>query len=198
MTQTQAVTLSIDGAAIHTLQTGTPGNPPIVLLHGKAFQAETWRELGTLEHLAAQDLFVVALDLPGFGKSPAADILPAKILNGVINTMGLTSPILVGPSMGGRIAMEFTLDHPEKIRALVLIGAVGVQENQARLTSLPADTLIVWGEHDQISDPNNSNTLHQATNGSTLKIINGAKHACYLEQPDSWHQALTDFIAGLG
>jgi pimeloyl-ACP methyl ester carboxylesterase len=38
----------------------------------------------------------------------------------------------------------------------------------------------------------------QVIQDSTLRIIHKAKHACYLEHPDQWHQILTDFLLGLG
>lgn len=43
----------------------------VLLLHGQAFSSATWMELGTIQHLAAMGYAVAAVDLPGFGKTPA-------------------------------------------------------------------------------------------------------------------------------
>ena len=111
-----------------------------------------------------------------------------------MKTVGIKNAIVIGPSMGGKIALEFALENPEKVAGLVLIGAVGVQENRDNLKELPAKTLIVWGENDQISDPANGTVLNKEVSGSQLVIFKGAKHPCYLEQPELWHNTLLDFV----
>ncbi len=193
MTTIRNATIAVDGCSINILQSGKTTANSLVFLHGKAFQAATWQELGTLDAVAAAGLSFVALDLPGFGKSPEAEITPEKVINGVLETMDIKDAILVGPSMGGKIAIEYTLDNQNKVVGLVLIGAVGVTENQERLKNLPAQTLILWGENDQISDPANGELLKSEIAGSKLVIFAGAKHPCYLEQPDLWHRSLVDF-----
>lgn len=185
--------ITIEDHKINTLQAGDNSAPPLLLLHGKAFQAETWRDLGTLEKIADKGLFAVALDLPGYGKSAEAPLSPERVISGVMKAIGIDKTIIVGPSMGGKIALEYTLQHPRKIEGLVLIGSVGVRENQDRLSELPSATLIIWGENDQISDPSNGVLLHESIPGSKLVFFAGAKHPCYLEQPELWHKTLLNF-----
>jgi abhydrolase domain-containing protein 14 len=186
--------ITVNGFPINTLQAGDFTTTPLLFLHGKAFQAETWKELGTLEAGINGGFSLVALDLPGFGKSPEAELVPAKVINGVMKALDMERAIVIGPSMGGKIAIEFTLENPEKVAGLVLIGAVGVQENRDHLKELPAKTLIVWGENDQISDPANGTVLNKEVSGSQLVIFKGAKHPCYLEQPELWHNTLLNFV----
>ncbi len=185
--------ITVDNGPVNILQSKELDSVPLLLLHGKAFQAATWQELGTLDALAAAGLSFVAFDLPGFGKSPAAEISPEKVIDQVLQAMDISRVILTGPSMGGKIAIEYTLRHREKVAGLVLIGAVGVAENQARLKELPAKTLILWGENDQISDPENGKLLNKEVSGSELVVFAGAKHPCYLEQPELWHKSLIEF-----
>ncbi len=115
---------------VHCLEAGPPGGQDIVLLHGMKFKARTWQELGTLEVLAGAGKHALALDLPGFGASPACAAAPGEVLADFLTQMRLTKPVLIGPSMGGRVALEFCLDHADLVGALVLVGAVGVQENR--------------------------------------------------------------------
>jgi abhydrolase domain-containing protein 14 len=185
--------IDIEGVPINTLQAGEFSGPTLLFLHGMAFQAETWLELGTLEAAVDAGFSVLALDLPGFGKSPEATVAPEKVILGLMQASGIENAIVVGPSMGGKIALEFSLNNPEKISGLVLIGAVGVEENRNRLSELPLATLIVWGENDQISDPANGRLLHESVPGSKLVVFKGAKHPCYLEQPELWHETLLKF-----
>lgn len=187
------ITAEIAGTPVNTLQAGDFSGPTLLFLHGKAFQAETWLELGTLQAAVDAGYSILALDLPGFGKSPEATVAPAQVINTLMQSAGIKRAIMVGPSMGGKIALEFSLDNPGKIAGLVLIGAVGVEENRDRLTQLPPSSLIVWGEKDQISDPANGQLLHESIPGSTLVVFEGAKHPCYLEQPELWHKTLLNF-----
>lgn len=186
-------TIVVDGHAINVLQAGDDSALPILFLHGKAFQAETWQELGTLEAVADAGLFAIALDLPGFGRSPEAPLSPDKVITAVMRQTNIAKAIIVGPSMGGKIALEYTLEHPERIAGLTLIGSVGIDENRNRLAELPSSTLILWGENDQISDPANAVLLHKSIPGSRLVVFSGAKHPCYLEQPKLWHESLLTF-----
>jgi abhydrolase domain-containing protein 14 len=167
----------------------------ILLLHGMKFQAATWQETGTLATLAEAGYRAIAIDLPGFGRSPAADIEPAAVLKEVLRHSSQDRAILLGPSMGGRIALEFTLANPDLVNGLILVGAVGVQENQARLKELTLPCLAVWGGEDTISPPANGQLIQQGVKGAELAIIAGAPHPCYLDQPGEWHRILLGFLS---
>jgi abhydrolase domain-containing protein 14 len=161
------------------------------------FQAETWRELGTLEVLAGMGLRVLAVDMPGFGKSPASEAQPVEILARFFARQGLDRAILIGPSMGGRIALEFAIGHPQRIAGLVLVGAVGVAENRTGLAAITSPSLIVWGGDDQISPLANSEILLTELKNAQREIYPGAPHPCYLTQPDRWHASLRAFFTNL-
>lgn len=194
MTAIQSIFYPSDNLTIHTLSAGEKGGQEILFLHGKAFQAKTWKDLGTLELLAKKGCSAVALDLPGWGQSPEADFNAEQVVKSVIDGSEMKRPILVGPSMGGRIALEFALGNPQLVGGLILIGAVGIVENRSRLDKLPQKTLLVWGENDHISDPANGKLLHSKVVGSQLVIIPDTKHACYTEKPADFHNHILQFI----
>jgi len=182
------------GCVLHCLEGGRPDGAVVILLHGMKFQAETWRELGTLEVLAGMGLRVLAVDMPGFGRSPACPAQPVEVLARLYDRLGLDRAVLIGPSMGGRIALEFAITHPSRIAGLILIGAVGVEENRADLALITAPTLIVWGGEDQISPLANSDILLAELKDARRDIYPGAPHPCYLEEPDRWHTSLRTFF----
>ncbi len=194
MTGIQEKTTDCHGCPVHYLECGVPQGTAVVLLHGMKFQAETWRELGTLQVLADQQLHSLAVDMPGFGKSPACDRPPIEVLSEVFEQLGLERAVLIGPSMGGRIAMEFAIAHPQRIAGLVLVGAVGVEENKARLGAITAPCLIVWGEEDQVAPLVNSEMLLNALPDAHREIVPKAPHPCYLAQPEHWHGLLRTFF----
>ncbi|WP_319588235.1 alpha/beta hydrolase [uncultured Desulfobulbus sp.] len=189
--------VNLDDCVVHCLECGEAKGRAVVLLHGMKFQAETWRELGTLEVLAGLGLHVLAVDMPGFGKSPASETLPVEVLAQFVRQQGLDRVVLVGPSMGGRIALEFAIKYPQWIAGLILAGAVGVEENRAGLTGIAAPTHIVWGAKDQISPLANSDTLLAEIQNATREIYPEAPHPCYLVQPDRWHASLRTFFTNL-
>ncbi|KPK30827.1 MAG: hypothetical protein AMK70_13485, partial [Nitrospira bacterium SG8_35_1] len=161
MTVISSQQLNCKGHSIHTLQNGPGVGPMVLLLHGKMFKAATWQETGTLTKLADAGYRVMALDMPGFGNSPAADIEPADVLKVAINQASQDRAILLGPSMGGRIVLEFALANVDLVSGLVLVGAVGIQENKERLKEISLPCLAVWGEEDTISPLANGNLLQQ-------------------------------------
>lgn len=189
----QNKTIDVNGCSINILIAGDFSSTPLLLLHGKAFQAETWQELGTLQAAVDAGFSILALDLPGFGKSPQANISPEVVINAVMQAENIEKAIIIGPSMSGKIGIEYSLKYPQKVVGLVLIGSVGVEENRDQLYNLPNNTLILWGENDQISDPSNGMLLEEKIEGSKLVVFQGAKHPCYLEQPELWHQTLLNF-----
>ncbi len=116
----RAYTVSAAGIDTFVLEAGS--GPPVVLLHGLG--ATNASMLPTLMALAA-DHRVFAVDLPGFGDSakPAVVYDPAFFagwLTALLDALGLDRAVLVGNSMGGRIAIEAALRVPERVDRIVL------------------------------------------------------------------------------
>jgi len=113
---------------VHYQASGVPGSPVVVLLHGYGDAFTAW------EHWApvlAADYRVIALDLPGHGltRAPEGYALSgeglADVLERVTRALGLKSFALAGNSMGGGVAWNYALLHPERLTALVLVDAAG-------------------------------------------------------------------------
>lgn len=185
---------AVEGCMLHFIEAGDVSAKDIILLHGMKFKASTWQELGTLSVLAAAGCHALALDLPGFGGSPECADSPDQVLVNFIKHKKLEKPVLIGPSMGGRVCLEFCLNHPDTVGALILIGSVGVQENKGKLADVKVPTLIVWGGEDAVSPIENGRLLNEMIEKSTFFVIDGAPHPCYLEQPEIWHQQLIYFL----
>ena len=167
---------------------------PIILLHGARFDADTWLQLGTLEQLIQVGYPVHALDMPGFGKSESCPTAESIVIAAYIQQEELDRPVIVGPSRGGRYALEFYFSNPELVGGLVLVGTVGIQENISRFKEIMVPCLLVWGSEDAISDPGNGRFLKREIPDAELVILQGAPHPCYLEKTEQWHQALLAFL----
>jgi abhydrolase domain-containing protein 14 len=167
---------------------------PVILLHGASFSAQTWDELGTLDTLTRAGYPVLAADMPGFGQSPPCTLPKPDILRSLITKYDLKQPVLIGPSRGGRYCLEFFFTSPELVGGLVLVGAVGIEENKDRLKDIHVPCCLIWGGEDTISPPHYAKMLHKELPASTLHIIAGAGHPCYLDQPQTWHRELLQFL----
>jgi pimeloyl-ACP methyl ester carboxylesterase len=97
-------------------------SPPLLLVHGAGGNLMHWP--GELRRLPGHT--VVALDLPGHGHSGGAtqpqDIgAYAQVIERFANGLRLPGFVLAGHSMGGAIAQEFALHHPQMLAGLVLV-----------------------------------------------------------------------------
>lgn len=189
--------LPLFGGQLFTLAAGPLSGRSVLLLHGMRFQAETWRQLGTLAHLAAAGMRAVAVDLPGFGRSPAGPATAGQVIGAVIRQFALYRPVLLGPSMGGRVALEFALAHPELLGGLILVGAVGILENRSRLGEIKVPVLAVWGGSDTVSPPTLGRLLAAEIPDCRLLEIPGAPHPCYLGHAPLFNGEVAAFAAGL-
>jgi len=179
---------------IYCLESNSTKGQEILLLHGAKFQAATWKELTTLDRLDGAGYRPQAIDLPGFGKSPRCAVPSERVLQGFIEEQKLSLPVLVGPSMSGRISLDFALRYPALVGGLVLIGAVGVGERSEQLDTIRVPCLILWGSNDTIAPLASARLLHERIPGARLRIFDNAGHPCYLDQPDLWHEELLYFL----
>src|ERR1700682_362405 len=120
-------TVTIDGVNIHYVCGGS--GPPLVLVHGLGSSAAV-EFVDNLEPLAAHHR-VLAIDLPGFGKSdkPILDYtidLFVKAVRDLMTSEGLEGAAVRGVSRGGRVAWGLALESPELVERLVLVDALGV------------------------------------------------------------------------
>jgi pimeloyl-ACP methyl ester carboxylesterase len=96
---------------------------PVILLHPLALESSAFGGVGRL--LARGDVRAIAVDLPGFGRTagPDAPLTPARMAEPVIElARGLaTPPVVLGMSMGGRVALEAVLCAPTAFRGIVLV-----------------------------------------------------------------------------
>lgn len=128
------------GVRLHYLTCGAASaeDPPLLLLHGRGCSGALFAPI--LAQLAAQRR-VIALDLPGWGLSgkpvftghSARDAL-AVWMDGVVgflDALGLATVDLLGHSMGGFTALAVALDHPQRVRRLLLVDAGGLGREAA-------------------------------------------------------------------
>ena len=121
--------LQIDGHKIRYLESGNSKNT-LVLLHGLGASAERWLNVIPL---FSKEYTVIVPDLIGFGLSdkPQADYTPEYFIDFVeqfFAQTGITRPNLIGSSLGGQIAANYTSSHTDEIEKLILVSPAGAMK----------------------------------------------------------------------
>jgi pimeloyl-ACP methyl ester carboxylesterase len=117
---------------------------PVVLLHGYNHHAEAWvRNIGPL---AAAGWRVIALDLPGFGRSGIPRMKYSltgysRFLTSFLDVLEIDRAHLVGSSMGGAIALRTAVDVPARVRSVTGVDAAGFFTSIPRAWAIAANPL---------------------------------------------------------
>ena len=121
------VDVTIRGQLIHVEMEGEEHLPVIIFLHGFTGSTSTWTDVRS--HLKGS-YRTVAVDLTGHGKTsipedPIRYSMEEQVadLDALFTELRLESFALVGYSMGGRIALGYTIHYPDKVEALILESA---------------------------------------------------------------------------
>ena len=115
---------------------------PLVLIHAGIADCRMWDDQF---RAFAQDNLVIRYDQRGYGRSK---IVPGEFSNhddlaGLLDAVGIESAALLGASMGGSTALDFTLAYPDRVDALIVVGAAIGGHQWSNLA------LQKWGEIDE-------------------------------------------------
>jgi pimeloyl-ACP methyl ester carboxylesterase len=187
-------------------------NLPVAYLPGASGRSSVWRPIA--ERLARRREPIL-FDYPGLGDAPAdASITSLSDLCSVVLAALPARSDLVAMSMGGALALRLAIEHPARIRRLVLVttaGGVDVERLGAldwrpsfrqkrpdapmwfvddrtdftdRLPSVAAPTLLVFGGGDLIAPVAVGEFLRERLPFAKLEVIAGATHDLEEEYPD--------------
>jgi pimeloyl-ACP methyl ester carboxylesterase len=109
-----------------------PDAKTVIFVHGLGSYLKFWR--AQLDVFHQQGYHVVAVDLPGYGKSDKPASFPytmeamADVVLEVADALRVEKPILVGHSMGGQTSLSYAIRYPERLSALVLVSPAGFEK----------------------------------------------------------------------
>jgi len=114
--------LDVFGASLYYETDGSPGSPPLLLIHAGVATLRMWDEQVTA---LALHHYVIRYDTRGFGETTAQSIpyTDADDAVAVLDHLGVTSATVIGASRGGRIAIDVALSQPDRVRGLVVLGS---------------------------------------------------------------------------
>lgn len=128
---------------------------PIIILHGLFGLSDNWVSVGKL---LAHNYRVIIPDLRNHGQSPHSnnfnyDAMTSDISE-LLDDLELSSAIVMGHSMGGKVAMQFALQYPEKTDKLIVVDMSMRQyvERQSQIEILKAIMAIDFEQVDSRSE----------------------------------------------
>jgi len=135
-----------------------PEKKTIFFLHGFGGSSGDWQDVFSL---LGSDFQLIALDLPGFGKSskPRSDDFYkvdflVQLIDEILIKFTLHDVVLTGYSMGGRLALHCAINNPTRIKALILESAsAGIKTLPEREARRKSDAeLISFIEENSLND----------------------------------------------
>ncbi len=101
---------------------GEEDKTPLILIHGAGGSYLHWPS--EIRRMSGES--ILAIDLPGHGTSPGEgkeviDAYASDVI-GFMDDLGINQAVITGHSMGSAIAQMLSLDYPERVKALILIG----------------------------------------------------------------------------
>ena len=125
-------------------EAGNPKDPAIIMIHGLGDEADTWRHVFLP---LAEQFHVVAVDLPGFGRSdkPSRDYTPDFMQSAILALMeilNISPAVLMGSSLGAILSHNLALTHPDKVSGLILadgglLQTAAMGDQSLKLMALP-------------------------------------------------------------
>lgn len=120
--------VDVGGARIRYARKGAASGTPVLFIHGFGGDLDNW--LFNIDAVG-EKLPVIALDLPGHGQSTGG--LPGTTLQALagfiarfMQAVDVDHAHIVGHSLGGAIASQLALDHPERVASLGLVASAGL------------------------------------------------------------------------
>jgi pimeloyl-ACP methyl ester carboxylesterase len=141
--QQEDIAIPSGRAVLATVRQGAGGSPQVVFLHTGISDKRSWQEV---LDLLSPEMDVAAYDRRGFGattfKAEPHDQLVDLLA--VLEALHLGQVVLVGNSRGGQIALDFTLSHPERVAALVLVAPAVSGAPPVEHSEIDAVEAAIW------------------------------------------------------
>lgn len=135
------------GDTVRVAEAGPPDGRAVLLLHGWAASLYSWRYV--LPALARAGHRAIAVDLRGHGLSSEAPAERAYSTDAMVrhvceiaDALALGTPVIVGHSMSGRIALEYARLRPTRVAAVGLIAPAGVSPLRIAKVARPVLALV--------------------------------------------------------
>jgi 3-oxoadipate enol-lactonase len=179
MPETLTGSVDVPGGFLHFEAAGE--GPAVTLIHPGLWDSRTWDP--QVQVLVDAAFRVIRYDVRGYGRSSRLTGEPyshVRDLEALLDVLDLPLTILVGCSMGGAIAIDFTLEHPDRVAALVAVAsglggfeALEEEEDWWEAVSAPIDAAIEAGDLERAEELRLQIWAPLGTDDAAGKLIRG-------------------------
>lgn len=201
---------------------GAVAAPVVLMLHGNGENLETMRQSGLFADFASTGAGVLAIDYPGYGRSPgtpseAANLAAAEAAwSWLLRNNDGRPRVIAGWSLGAAVAAQLAARHRDEPAGVMLLSAWDRLDAVARLhypgwmvgallserydsvdaaKQITAPALLVHGDRDTIIPIELGRHLYAALPGAKQWVeVRGAGHNDVLARPEAW-QAIHSFLS---
>lgn len=175
---------------------------PLIILHGLMGALDNWQSIAKV---LSENFSVFILDQRNHGKSPHSNDfnydLMASDLNDFLKEQTIENCILLGHSMGGKVAMHFALLYPEKVEKLIVADIAPVlYENQHSkiIDAIKSIDLDVAQTRDQVQEQLSNkildlSTVHFLMKGLYRDDLNKFQWRFNIESIEANYDTIADF-----
>ena len=171
---------------------------PVVFLHGYSFTSDVWQRAGAIELLEEKRIPFIALDMPYGAKSkchPRTRNVESNITiirQALQSAFGSISPMLVGASLGGHIAVQYASVFP--VTALLLLAPVRLMDERLlqSYSSFKFPVHIVIGSEDRVASLVELQSVTAKLPHAKLIVYEKAGHAAHVERSARFRQDLLE------
>ncbi len=176
----------------------------ILLLHGMSFTSADWERHALIERLSDLGFNIVAVDYPGFGKTPdisGYSVKPgdplkcADFIRDFRESLNVKFHSIIGPSLGGFITLSAVAMYPDVTDTAIAVAPAWTERIEDALRNVQIPILLIWGSRDRIVPLERGRELASSLRSATLKVVDGAGHPVYLEKPDEFLSLVSDFVS---
>lgn len=165
------------GVEIQYVEQGAASGTPVIFLHG---YTDSWYSYEkAMMHLPfSVHAYVLSQRGHGLSSKPQKGYKPedfAADVEAFMKELEIPSAIIVGHSMGSLIAQRFAIDHPERTKALVLIGAIATFKNNQGLQEFSKMV-------EALKDPIDSVFVYEFQKGTLAKELDGMELHTYVSE----------------
>ncbi|XP_016121273.1 protein ABHD14B-like, partial [Sinocyclocheilus grahami] len=129
--------------------------------------------------------------------APVGQPAPGVFLRQVCEALQTGPVVIISPSLSGMYSLPFLFQHAEQVKAYIPVAPICTEKFTAeQYSSVQTPALIVYGDQDiQLGEASLSNLRHLPNH--KVVVMKGAGHPCYLDDPETWHKAVLDFLQSL-
>jgi len=175
---------------------------PVVFLHGYSYNSTVWQHLSVTELLKQKRIAFLAVDMPYGPKSECQpktrdeEASVALVREAVQEVFKTETPVLVGASFGGRLALKYAAQFP--VKGLLLVAParpLGDEKLVEAYNKFKFPVRIIWGSEDNIVSGEEMRVLADKLPNAKLVTYEGAGHSAYVSHPDRFKRDLLELYA---